>query len=93
MSTDRNSIFYCLTKSGWSLLEEESRPDGWVRIYELVVYQGSPFGHESRTWNLVSTHPDWNNDAADILEQEFPKPGRSRELSAEALKALGITKQ
>jgi hypothetical protein len=91
MSADRYSLFNCLTETGWSLIEQASRPDGWIRIYELEVYQGSPFGRESRTWHLIETHPDWNNDAADILEKKFPRPERSRELSAESLKALGIT--
>jgi hypothetical protein len=91
MSADKYSEFYCLTETGWSLIEEGRPPDGWVRIYELRVYQGSPFGRESRTWRAPKTHPDWTKDAADQLEKKFPRPERPHELSPESLKALGIT--
>jgi len=91
MSSDRYSQFYCLTKTGWSLIEEGNPPDGWVRIYELKVYQGSPFGRESQTWQEPKTHPDWTSAAANELEKKFPRPERSYELSPEILKALGIT--
>jgi hypothetical protein len=89
MSADKYSLFYCLSETGWSTITEEQLPDGWVRIYELKVYQGSPFGRESQKWQQPKTHPDWTNDAADQLEKKFPKPEGSRELSPEILKALG----
>ena len=91
MSADNYSQFYCLTETGWSTIEEGNAPDGWVRICELKVYQGSQFGRESRTWQEPKTHPNWTIDAADLLEKKFPKPERSRELSPEILKALGTT--
>jgi len=73
MSSDKFSLFYCLTETGWSPIEEGSRPDGWVRICELKVYQGSPFGKESRHWQTPTTHPDWTESAADELEKKFPR--------------------
>ena len=91
MSADKYSLFYCLTESGWSSIEEGNEPDGWVRIYEVEVDQGSPFGRESRSWRRAKTHPDWTMDAADQLEMKFPRPEKPRELSPESLKALGIT--
>ena len=91
MSSDKYSQFYCLTEAGWSLIEEENAPDGWIRIYELKVYQGSPFGRESQTWQEPKTHPNWTDGAADELEMKFPRPERSYELSPELLRALGTT--
>lgn len=91
MSADKCSLFYCLTKDGWSVIEEGNLPEGWVRISELKVYQGSPFGRESRTWQDPRTNPDWTNEAADELERRFPRPDRSRELSPEVLRALDVT--
>jgi hypothetical protein len=70
-------------------MQEGTEPDGWVRICELQVYQGSSFGKESRHWQAPRTHPDWTTDAADQLEKKFPRPDESRELSPEALKVLG----
>jgi hypothetical protein len=91
MSADKFSQFYCLTETGWALIEEGNTPDGWVRIYELKIYQGSPFGRESRTWQQPRMHPDWTEAAADELEKKFPRPERSFELSAETMKTLRIT--
>lgn len=91
MSADKYSQFFCLTEAGWSIIEEGTAPDGWVRICELRVYQGSPFGRESRTWRELKTHSGWTKDAADQLEKKFPKPEMSQELSPELLKALGIS--
>lgn len=91
MSADKYSLFYCLSETGWATVEEGSTPDGWVRIYELNVYQGSPFGRESRTWQQPKTHPDWTDAAADELEKKFPRPERSYGLSPETLKALRTT--
>ena len=90
MSADKYSLFYCLTRAGWSFIDEESRPAGWVRIYELKVYQGSSFGRESRKWNLLRTNADLTPEAADLLEKEFPRPERPRRLSIESLRVLGM---
>ena len=75
MSSDKHSQFYCLTETGWALIEEGSAPDGWVRICELKVYQGSSYGRESRTWQEPKTHPDWTAAAAP------PENRRSRVLA------------
>jgi hypothetical protein len=91
MSADNESLFYCLSEDGWSLIEEDNPPNGWVRIYEVRIYQGSQFGRESRHWQGPRTNPAWTEEAADQLEKTFPRPERSRELSPEALKGLGIT--
>jgi len=90
MSADKYSLFWCLKEDGWSSIEEENIPDGWVRIYEVQVYQGSPFGSESRTWHLRKTHTTWNDRDADLLEAKFPRPEPQRTLSPEALKVLGM---
>ena len=89
MSTDKYSQFYCLTKNGWSSIEEEVEPDGWVRICEAQVYQGSQCGKESRHWVACKTHPEWTSADADELERKFPRPERPRELSPESLKIFG----
>lgn len=89
MSAEKYSLFYCLTKNGWSSIEEGIEPDGWVRICELEIYQGSPYGRESRHWVRCKTHPEWTSDDADELERKFPRPERSRELSPESLKIFG----
>jgi hypothetical protein len=91
MSADNYSLFYCLSEAGWATIEEGNTPVGWVRIYELKVYQGSPFGRESRNWQQPKTHPDWTDVAADELEKKFPRPDRSNELFPETLKALRTT--
>lgn len=91
MSADKYSLFYCLSENGWKTIEEENTPDGWVRIYELKVYQGSPFGRESRTWQQPKTHPNWTDAAADELEKKFPRPEISYNLSPEIFEALKTT--
>jgi hypothetical protein len=91
MSADKFSLFHCLTETGWlSIEEDECPPDGWVRIYEEVVYQGSPFGRESRHWQKPKTHSSWAEADADLLEKRFPRPQPSSELSPQSLKALGL---
>jgi hypothetical protein len=88
MSSDKYSLFYCLTETGWSSIEEGDAPYGWVRICELKVYQGSPFGKESRHWQTPTTHPGWTESAADELEKKFPRPERSLEVSPDFWKGL-----
>lgn len=88
VSSDKFSLFYCLTDAGWSSIEDGDTPDGWVRIYELKVYQGSPFGKESRTWQVPTTHPDWTPAAANELEKKFPRPERPLEISPDFWKGL-----
>jgi len=90
MSADKFSLFWCLTENGWALIDEATAPGGWVRTYEVRVYQGSPFGRESRTWHLLKTNPNWADEDADQLETRFPRPEPQRTLSPEALKALGM---
>jgi hypothetical protein len=85
MSADDFNLFYCLRETGWALTEEGNEPDSWVRIYEVRVYQGSPFGKESRHWNLIKTNPKWTKQQADLLEENIPRPQASRELSPESL--------
>ena len=89
MSADSYSLFYCLNESGWSLMEEEtSVPGGWVRVYEGTVYQGSPFGRESRKWNLIKTHPNTTEQEANALEEKFPRPQSPRGLSSESFSRI-----
>ena len=91
MAYDKFSLFHYLEKDGgWSVGEEGIFPDGWVRVYEEKVYQGSGFGPESRTWHLLKTNPSWTNDDADLLEKKFPKPEKSKSLSLQALKNIGL---
>jgi hypothetical protein len=88
MAADRYSLHYCLSETGWTLIDEGSIPDNYVRIYEVEVYQGSPFGPESRDWKVARTNPNWTESDADRLESQFAKPERPRELSAESLRGL-----
>lgn len=90
MSSDKFSLFHCLTETGWLSIDEDEPPVGWVRIYEVIVYQGSPFGKQSRHWQAPKTNPDWTEENADLLETRFPRPQPSSELSPESLKALGL---
>jgi hypothetical protein len=90
MSADRYSLFYCLQSNGWTSLKDE--PEGltldWVRIYEVQVYQGSPFGAENREWKLRQENPTWPSSQADELENSFPRPAKNMELSQAALAFL-----
>jgi hypothetical protein len=88
MSADRYSLYWCLGQTGWATIQQPDTPEGWVRIYEEEVYQGSPFGRESRHWHLLKTNGVWSGASADLLEAKFPRPEPRRTLSPEALKAL-----
>ena len=55
---------------------------------ELTIYQGSPFGPESRHWNRVWKHPPHSESDADALEAKYPKPEPVTELSAEMVSRL-----
>ncbi|MGA2049158.1 MAG: hypothetical protein ABSG96_15780 [Terracidiphilus sp.] len=90
MSAEKYSVFWCLSESGWTSSSEDSAPDGWVRIYEEKVYQGSTFGRESRTWYLLKTNPSWVGRDADQLERKFSRPEPQTSLSPEDIKALGM---
>ena len=89
MSSDKFSLFYFLTTEGWlpPVGGDDPPVTGWVRVCELEVYQGSPFGSESRNWKHCRTHPDWTSDEADALEKTYPRPSTKRkELSSVSLK-------
>jgi hypothetical protein len=88
MSADRYSMYWCLSETGWATIEGRDTSEGWVRIYEEEVYQGSPFGRESRHWRLQRANGTWSVTKADLLETKFPRPVPDRKLSAEALKVL-----
>ncbi len=88
MSAERFSLFHCLTKDGWlPSTEEEERPEGWVRVCEMEVYEGSGFGRESRNWKRCTTNPDFTNEEADLLEIKYPRPSlKLKALFPEALR-------
>jgi len=90
MSSDKFSSFHCLTEMGWLSIDEDEIPVGWVRVYEVVVDQGSPFGKQSRHWQPPKTNPNWTEADADLLEERFPRPQPSTQLSPESLRALGL---
>lgn len=91
MAADKFSLFHCLTETGWlAIAEDEIPPSGWVRTYEEVVEQGSPFGREGRHWQRPKTNPSWSEEEADLLERRFPRPVPPRKLSPKSLKALGL---
>ena len=89
MSAESYSQFWCLDNSGWTRIDETQTPEGWVRIYEERVYQGSPFGKTSRVWSLLRTNAGWTDQDADALERRFPRPEPARTLSLESLNSLG----
>ena len=88
MAADRFSLFYCLTHSGYFPVAEGEIMEGWILIFEVDVYQGSPFGRESRSWRLLRTNPDWDSRQADSLEGRFARPSRSGQLSDDAIRRL-----
>jgi len=75
MSTEKYSLFYCLTESGWQPIEnEDTHVEGWVEIYELKIYQGSPFGRTSCHPLRLKTNPEFRAEDVKHLEQQFPMP-------------------
>jgi hypothetical protein len=90
MSSEKFSVFHCLTETGWLSIDADEIPVDWVRIYEVIVHQGSPFGEQSRHWQVPKTNPAWTEAGADLLEKQFPRPEIPRELSPESLKSLGL---
>jgi hypothetical protein len=87
MGSDKFSLFYCLTDKGWTRLEDDrSPPDGWVRICEVEVYEGSPFGRESRRVKMIRTNPNSTAGEVDALERVFPRPSGWQTPSPELLK-------
>jgi hypothetical protein len=89
MSTEKYCKFWCLGEAGWIAIQnEDCAPEDCVRIYEEQVYQGSPFGKESRRWSLLKMNPSWTRMDADALESKFPRPEQAKTLSDETLKAL-----
>jgi hypothetical protein len=88
MSADKYSEFYCLTVSGWQSIDDASaRPDGWIRIYEVIVYQGSPFGRTSRYWILRASNHAVPAEETEDLEQRFPRP-EPEKITPDILKRL-----
>jgi hypothetical protein len=88
MSADKYSLFYCLTESGWQPIEnEETRVEGWVEIYEVEVYQGSPFGRTSCQSRRLKTNPEFGAEDVKHLEQQFPMPDPLH-ISPEELKRI-----
>jgi hypothetical protein len=89
MSAEKDYLYCCLTKDGWvSIQDENVQVAGWVRLYEIEIYQGSPFGRTSRHWHLIKTNPATECDEAERLEKQFPRPEAQKELSPEFLRAL-----
>lgn len=88
MSADKYSLFYCLTESGWQPIESENSPtEGWVAIWEIAVYQGSPFGRTSSHPRRLKVNPAIGAEDLERLEQQFPVPDPSR-ISADELKRI-----
>ena len=90
MGSDRFSSLRCLTERGWQTLDEaEELPSGWVRVYEVESYQGSPFGRQSYDWKECRTNPQRTTEEADALERTFPRQAAEwSEPSPELLKFL-----
>ena len=75
MSADKYSLFYCLTESGWQPIESEDSPtEGWVAMWEIAVYQGSPFGRTSSHPSRLKVNPDVGIENVKRLEQQFVLP-------------------
>jgi hypothetical protein len=89
MSVEKDSLYYCLTKDGWVVIEDdEALVTGWLRLYRQAIYRGSPFGCTSRQWHLMKTNAACGSDEVELLEKQFPKPEPRKELSPESLRAL-----
>jgi hypothetical protein len=92
MSADRQTILYHLVSTPtlrWIVARDDSSvPVDRLVSFELEIYQGSPFGRESRHWKRVG-HQDGltDNQIAELVEKH-PKPARASELSAEGLAEL-----
>jgi hypothetical protein len=89
MSAEKYSLYYCLTRDGWVATEDERTLDGWVRLYEVKVYQRSGWGSTSREWVLTKTNPVLTREEVEQIEEQFPRPKSQRELSPESLKIIG----
>jgi hypothetical protein len=77
MSADKFTLFYCLTENGWQSpteVEDASLPDGWIRIYEVTFYQGSPHGQQNEQWRPCRTKENWRNSDVDEVEQKYQRP-------------------
>ena len=79
MSADRYAEFYSLTQSGCQPIESEDvRIEGWIAIYEVEVYQGSPFGPTSRHPHRLTINPEFGIAEVKRLETQFPIPEPQR---------------
>jgi hypothetical protein len=90
MSADKETILYHLKPGdapAWVTAEDDDDSDRLLSS-ELTIYQGSPFGKESRHWNRVWKHPTLSESDAAALEAKYPKPEPSAELSPEMLSRL-----
>jgi hypothetical protein len=92
MSADRQSIFYHLVSASsphWvSGADDSSIPADRLVSFELQIYQGSPFGPESRHWKQAGNRAGLTTtQIADLLEA-YPRPERANELSADTLARL-----
>jgi hypothetical protein len=88
MSADREFVLYHLMPTvppSWISGDDGSEPDDRLLSCRLEIYQGSPFGRESRHWKRVWAHPNLSVQQADELEAQHPKPESPSELSPEML--------
>jgi hypothetical protein len=92
MSADRQTLLYHLVSSGtphWIATEDDAPvPEDRLLSFELEIYQGSPFGRESRHWKQVGKRASLTDIQVSELIATYPKPQRTMELSTEALARL-----
>lgn len=92
MSIDRQSIFYHLVSASnphWVSGEDDSSiPADRLVSFELEIYQGSPFGPESRHWKQAGNRDGLTPAQIAELLEAYPRPERSNELSADTLARL-----
>ena len=92
MSADHQFITYHLVSTPlphWvSSTDDSSIPADRLVSFDLEIYQGSPFGRESRHWKQVGNQDGLTHTQIAELMEKYPKPERSSELSAESLGKL-----
>jgi hypothetical protein len=91
MSADKFELFYCLTRNGWLGPEDNepvTLPEGWVRVYEVKVSQGSPHGPQSEHWHLRRTNEQFPQQDVTAIELAYPRPNKNDQMARATAKFL-----
>jgi hypothetical protein len=94
MSADHEYIVYHLIASSppaWVAGEVGTLPpNNRLLSFQLEIYQGSPFGRESRHWTPIWSQPDLTEEQVKELIAKYPLPNASSHLSDDLLDRLRI---